>query len=416
MRDNILFNSIGWHEFSEGVISEVRAQAINLGKEIFEANSIDQIIEHVVSAHILTPLEIYPDQKEQDIVEITQTIDYTNSVVGISAFDDNRIVKVPAYRAIVHVPFSGSADLWSVSPTSRRLNYASADIAGSMMTFSLEFQQASVTAEGIAKAIDDKIASININVSNINNDLSGFSSRLESIATEAVNKRFEQVNKLDAIKTALKIPLEKTNNPSPLNQVGVTVKKIAPLSTKKEEAGAYISDGDYRHIIDSMRSAGASMETNRASEFQDEEALRDVMLVVLSGAITNGIAGGELFHKKGKTDISIPFENKATFVAECKVWKGSKYINEGVNQLLGYTTWRDAKTALVLFNKDNANFSAIQNQIVDIFTSRKDYVKSIKQRDGEWRFVLTKPDDPGRQIEVHVLLFDMYSKPSETSV
>lgn len=412
MRDNVLFNSIDWHQFSEGLIASIRTEASNLRKETFEANSVDQIVDHLVSAQKLEPLELYPDQKEQDIIPITQTIDYTNSSFGISAFDEDRIVKVPAYKVVVHIPFEGSARLWSVSPTTKRLDYSAADVVGNTLTFSLEFQESSATAEAIASAIDGKISSINVNVANVNKDLSGFNDRLKTVAIEAVNKRFEQVNKLDAIKTALKIPLEKTNNPSPLNQVKVTVKKIAPLSTKKDEPGAYISDSDYDHILDSIRGAGASMESNRASEFHDEEALRDVMLVVLSGSIISGVAAGELFHKKGKTDISIPFENKATFVAECKLWKGAKYIDEGIDQLLNYTTWRDAKTALVIFNKDNANFSAIQNQINEIFTDRKDYVRAIKQREGEWRFVLTKPDDPGRQIEVHVLLFDLYSKKS----
>jgi len=412
MRDNVLFNSIDWHQFSEGLIATIRTEASNLSKETFEANSLDQIVEHIVSAHRLEPLKLNPDQKEQDVIPITQTIDYTNSSFGISAFDEDRIMKVPAYKAVVHVPFEGTARLWSVSPSTKQLDYSAADVVGNKLTFSLEFQESSATAEGIASAIDGKISSININVANVNKDLSGFNDRLEVVATDAVNKRFEQVNKLDAIKTALKIPLEKTNNPSPLNQVKVTVKKIAPLSTKKDEPGAYISDSDYDHILDSIRGAGASMESNRASEFQDEEALRDVMLVVLSGSIISGVAAGELFHKKGKTDISIPFENKATFVAECKLWKGAKYIDDGLDQLLNYTTWRDAKTALVIFNKDNANFSAIQSQINDIFTARKNYVRTVKQREGEWRFVLTKPDDPGRQIEVHILLFDLYNKKS----
>jgi hypothetical protein len=410
MRDNILFNTIGWHEFSENVLSDIRTEASNLSKDTFETNSVEQIIEHIVSMHRLEPLEIYPEQKQQDIVEIEQTVDYRDSAFGISDFDEDRIVKIPAYKAIVHVPFNGSAKLWSVSPTSRRLDYASADIADNTMTLSLEFQESSVTAGGIAKAIDDNIASVNINVSNVNNDLAGFSNRLESVAAEAVNKRFEQVNKLDAIKTALKIPLEKTTNPSPLNQVRITVQKITPLSSKKDEPGGAISSDDYEAIIETMRSMGASMESNRASEGSDEEGLRDMLLVGLSASIKGGVAGGELFHKGGKTDISIPFENKATFVAECKLWKGESYTNDGITQLLGYTTWRDAKTALVIFNKDNKDFSAIQGKIGGIFTSREDYVRSVKQRGGEWRFILTKPDDPGRQIEIHVLLFDLYNK------
>ena len=34
------------------------------------------------------------------------------------------------------------------------------------------------------------------------------------------------------------------------------------------------------------------------------------------------------FRKKGKTDIRIEFENRAAFVAECKLWKGEKKILE----------------------------------------------------------------------------------------
>ena len=108
----------------------------------------------------------------------------------------------------------------------------------------------------------------------------------------------------------------------------------------------------------------------------------------------------------------VPFDNKATFVAECKLWKGQKYIDKGIDQLLGYLTWRDAKTALVIFNKDNANFSDIQSKVEAIFTERSDYVRTIKQRDGEWRFVMTKPDDNGRQVEIHVMLFDVYETKS----
>jgi len=137
MRDNALFNSIGWYQFSEGLIASIRTEASNLSKETFEANSVDQIVEHIVSAHKLEPLKLHPDQKEQDVIPITQTIDYTNSSFGISAFDEDRIVKVPAYRAVVHVPFEGSAKLWSVSPTTQRLDYSAAVVVGNTLTFSL---------------------------------------------------------------------------------------------------------------------------------------------------------------------------------------------------------------------------------------------------------------------------------------
>jgi len=405
VHDHLLFNSAQWHEFSEGVIGKATSDANRLDKAKFEANSKEQIIDHIVATYELEPIQLRVDEKDQDIVETK--IDVTGNFGYVQPFMGGR-AETPGYKVIVHIPFSGTEILFNIQPTTHSLYNFSAEVFDGQLSFSQEFTQSSATPESIEQAINGEINQYETEISRLNNDLTGFNERLRSAATAAVERRYEQITKLDSIKTALKIPLQKTTNPSPLNQVKVAVKKIAPLSAKKDEPGAYISDQDYEHILDSMRSAGASMESNRASESKDEEALRDIMLVVLSGAITNGTAGGELFHKKGKTDISIPFENKATFVAECKLWRGQQYIGEGIDQLLEYTTWRDAKTALVVFNKDNSNFSAIQRQVDEIFTKHKDYVKTIRQREGEWRFVLSKPDDPGRQIQIHVLMFDLY--------
>jgi len=413
MHNQSLFNNTPWHQFSEGVIRRAKDEASRITKDQFEANSKEQIVNHITAIYELEPLELRVEEKEQEIAETK--INVTSNYDYIQAFDDGPVF-TSAFKVIIHIPFSGPEILFDIEPSTHTLRQFSADVSGGKIAFSKEFPQSSATAESIEQAINAEIASYQTEVGYINSDLAGFNARLRDGIETATESRFQQIEKLNSIKTALKIPMEKSANPSPLNRVSVTVKKIAPLSNKKEEPGAYITDGDYGHIIDSMRSAGASMEGNRASDFQDEETLRDVMLVVLSGSMTNGIAGGELFHKKGKTDISIPFENKATFVAECKLWKGAKYTSEGIDQLLGYTTWRDAKTALIIFNKDNANFSTIQDQIEIIFTGRADYVRSIKQREGEWRFILTKPDDPGRQIEVHVLLFDLYNKSAKNQV
>ena len=58
---------------------------------------------------------------------------------------------------------------------------------------------------------------------------------------------------------------------------------------------------------------------------------------------------GETFRKKGKSDIHIMFENKAAFIGECKIWHGIKNFKEAVEQLFSYSTWRDTKTAIIVF-------------------------------------------------------------------
>lgn len=408
--DNQLFCAIGWHEWSESIISGACKRAYALEKSVFEANSQEHIVDHIMSGYNLLPLELLSDNKVlQGPVEIK--IDVMANNMYMQIFDDGPI-RVPGYKIVVTIPFCGSAELFKVSPTTMRPTHDEADIIGNNLTFSLEFTESNATADVIKNAVDEKIKAIQHNIGNLNKNLIGFEDRVRGDLINAVTKRFEQINKLDSIKTALNIPLEKSSNPSPLNQVKISVQKISPLSTKKDEPGGTISTEDYEAIIETIRSMGASIETNRASESKDEEALRDVLIVGLAASIKSGAVGGELFHKSGKTDISIPFDNKATFVAECKLWKGQKYVSDGIDQLLSYLTWRDAKTALIIFNKDNANFSDIQSKIEAIFTERSDYVRIVKQRDGEWRFVMTKPDDSGRQIEIHVMLFDVYKSKS----
>ena len=39
------------------------------------------------------------------------------------------------------------------------------------------------------------------------------------------------------------------------------------------------------------------------------------------------------------------------FIADFKFWKGPKAFGEAIDQLLGYATWRDSKTAILVFNR-----------------------------------------------------------------
>lgn len=81
-----------------------------------------------------------------------------------------------------------------------------------------------------------------------------------------------------------------------------------------------------------------------------EEALRDVLLVVLNTSY-EGQAAGEVFTRAGKADIVITSGDRHVFIAECKVWDGPKMFADAVDQLLRYVVWRDSKAALILFIK-----------------------------------------------------------------
>lgn len=83
----------------------------------------------------------------------------------------------------------------------------------------------------------------------------------------------------------------------------------------------------------------------------NEEALRDYIKGMLSSHYENTVTG-ETFRRVGKTDIQIQREDKAAFIAECKVWHGIKLFSDAIEQLFCYATWKDTKlSSLFLIRK-----------------------------------------------------------------
>ena len=93
------------------------------------------------------------------------------------------------------------------------------------------------------------------------------------------------------------------------------------------------------------------------------------------------------------------------FVAECKIWKGAKMLNDAINQLLGYLTWRDSKTALLVFNKDT-NMQTVVDSIQDTIPNHPNFVKYVNQRDKGWYDYVFRLTDSNDEIKTAVMLFD----------
>jgi hypothetical protein len=146
-------------------------------------------------------------------------------------------------------------------------------------------------------------------------------------------------------------------------------------------------------------------------ETAEEEHIRVHYLVQLNGQY-HGAATGETFNGKGKTDILIRYQDKNVFVAECKFWAGYGALKETTSQLLGYTTWRDTKTALIIFSR-RTNFT---NVILEAQRAMRDHTQyksgPIKEGESRLRYIFKHPNDDQREIIVTLMLFDM-PKPSK---
>lgn len=163
----------------------------------------------------------------------------------------------------------------------------------------------------------------------------------------------------------------------------------------------------YEHILSVCENMVDVMERDPTPyRGMEEEHLRSLFLVQLNGHYKGG-ASGETFNYLGKTDILLRHEGKVAFVAECKFWGGPAAFPRIVDQLLGYTSWRDTKTAILLFSR-NKDTSAVVAQIPELLRSHPNHIRTIKRaHETQFRCVLRHRDDPNREVTLTVLVFDV---------
>jgi hypothetical protein len=146
------------------------------------------------------------------------------------------------------------------------------------------------------------------------------------------------------------------------------------------------------------------MERNpRVFSTAPEETIRDHYLVQLNGQY-EGTATGETFNGAGHTDIIVRDDNANLFVAECKIWHGQKEFGEAIDQLLGYVTWRDTKTALIIFSRNVDTTAVVANAMAALHAHTNYKRDAAMEGETRIRAIFGKPDDPARDIILTVLI------------
>jgi len=164
---------------------------------------------------------------------------------------------------------------------------------------------------------------------------------------------------------------------------------------------------EYENILAVMSNMVAVMERSPAAfRGMKEEDIRQHFLVQLNGQY-EGQATGETFNFEGKTDILIRDNGKNIFIAECKFWSGPKSLTFTIDQLLGYTCWRDTKTAILIFNRGKS-FSNVVSQIPDLVKQHSNFKRELSHpSETSFRFVLHHRDDKNREIILAALAFEV---------
>jgi hypothetical protein len=127
-----------------------------------------------------------------------------------------------------------------------------------------------------------------------------------------------------------------------------------------------------------------------------------------------GKATGETTNRRGKTDIMVRLQDENVFIGECKFWKGKEELLRTLDQLLGYTTWRDNQLGILVFSR-NKNFSAVLRQIPAIISEHSTFFQEGDHSETQFRFVLKYPNDAERKMDLVILVFNIPSDSEEIS-
>jgi hypothetical protein len=181
-------------------------------------------------------------------------------------------------------------------------------------------------------------------------------------------------------------------------------RKITTKVSSTFQPEATIEEEEYQNILGIIANMSFVMERS-PSVFSaaHKETIRDHYLVQLNGQY-EGSATGETFIGRGHTDILVRDGNANLFIAECKIWRGQKEFSEAIDQLLRYVTWRDTKTAIIVFNR-NQETTPVVETIETTIKAHGNYKRDVKlENSTRLRAVFGRPGDPAREIIITVII------------
>ncbi len=370
--------------------------------QVPEPDLVDELMERYEASPPILRLEERYTGGAQD-VEIDVSQDPRRVI-----FDRERPAYISGTRVTVHVPFDGDPALFRFAPSTFTAVFPRGEIRDQELIVSHQAPADSLASEEFQRQLDEELGRIQQYLGWVAKDCESFNQALRQTLEREVHDRREKVLRDRNLEAFLKIPVGRRPEASPVFAVPVPKRRKLGRA-KPDRPGTHpfspepaIGDEDYAAILKTITDWRAAVE--RLPETfgpMGEEALRDNLLVVLNNQY--GTGGGELFSRKGKTDIFIQQDKGAVFIAECKVWSGPKAFAEALDQLLGYLVWRDTKSALIVFVR-RKNVSDAEAKAEATIRAHARFKRDRGAIHGVPVYVLHHEDDENREIEVALVV------------
>jgi hypothetical protein len=313
----------------------------------------------------------------------------------------------------IAIPFTGDPGFFEVQGQTFSHNPPFGDFTKNEII--LRYSSADHDEKPIRAEYERTLASITECLAWLSPSTEQFNNELEGFLTSLVQGRKKHLLAGAGMAGALGLPLKKRVGMP--ETYSVPVKRRVPKIVRSSISPAFTPEPvlhmqDYEEILRIIKNMTRVMELSPESfRGMGEEDLRTHFLVQLNGAF-EGQATGETFNFQGKTDLLIRVDGKNVFIGECKFWGGEKAFLDTISQLLSYLSWRDTKTAVLVFNK-NADFSKVLETIKAVVSKHPQYKRDNGTIDEtNFRYVFSQPNDANRELTLTVMAFDIPTTPA----
>ena len=402
---DLLFNRYDLRQVLESQEQAISKEVATLGENQLLNSSPVDLCQYLVEKYTIDPVKIDEGRIQADYgdaqVDVSQRFEY-------AVFDRNTPTYVTGTRVALFVPFTGDQRLLDCQPSTFTYSPPRAEVRGNDVVFIYD-RTVSDTAN-IRNEFDRDLSKFKKYLNWIERDVNQFNQGIKDKADQFISARREKLLHDRNIVEGLGFSLKRSDAPMTYSTPEVK-RRIAPrlptTSSDPYEPEPALDMAEYEHILSVISNMVLVMERSpQAFRGMSEEDLRQHFLVQLNGHY-EGQTTGETFNYEGKTDILTRVDGRNIFIAECKFWKGPSAMHNAVNQLLDYTSWRDTKTALLMFNR-NKNLSAVLEKIPSVLEGHANFKRELLyESETGFRYVLGHRDDPNREVTLTVLIFDV---------
>lgn len=409
MRDDYLFAKQDLRSVLESAKGQVKETVQGYDRDYLLNVSESDLVDHLISEFTIEPPQLKRDSiyvKDQSEADIDVSQDPMRAV-----FDRSRPVYIKGVSVTVAVPFDGEGKLFEFAPSTFTTVLPRGRVEGQELL--LTYKTAEREPATLKQRYEGDLSNIESYLGWVRSQVSEYNIALPEFVKNVILARKQRLLADADLVSALGIPIKRREG-EPGTYAPPEVRRKPKIARPQPSAASFtpepaLPDQEYEHILKVIESMVQVMERSpRAFGKMDEESLRDHILVQLNGHY-EGQATGETFNAEGKTDILIRSEGKNVFIAECKFWNGSKALLESIDQLLSYTSWRDTKTAILIFNR-NRDHTTLLQKIGEAVPKHSNFKKDLgKKGESHFRYLFHQLGDTNREVTLSILAFDVPS-------